>query len=65
MLTARSEETDRVRGLKAGADDYVVKPFSVPELLARVAGLLRRANPERVSDRLAHSESFSIARRIG
>jgi two-component system, OmpR family, phosphate regulon response regulator PhoB len=56
MLTARSEETDRVRGLKAGADDYVVKPFSVPELLARVAGLLRRANPERVADRLAHGD---------
>jgi two-component system phosphate regulon response regulator PhoB len=49
MLTARGEETDRVRGLATGADDYIVKPFSVPELLARVAALLRRAKPERVS----------------
>lgn len=52
MLTARGEETDRVRGLATGADDYVVKPFSVPELMARVGALLRRAAPERVSDRL-------------
>jgi two-component system phosphate regulon response regulator PhoB len=48
MLTARGEESDRVRGLEVGADDYIVKPFSVPELLARVAALLRRAKPERV-----------------
>jgi two-component system phosphate regulon response regulator PhoB len=48
MLTARGEESDRVRGLEVGADDYIVKPFSVPELLARVAGLLRRVKPERV-----------------
>jgi len=48
MLTARGEESDRVRGLSVGADDYIVKPFSVPELLARVAALLRRAKPERV-----------------
>jgi two-component system phosphate regulon response regulator PhoB len=48
MLTARGEETDRVRGLATGADDYIVKPFSVPELLARVGALLRRAKPERV-----------------
>ena len=52
MLTARGEEADRVRGLTTGADDYVVKPFSVPELMARVTGLLRRASPERVSDSL-------------
>jgi two-component system phosphate regulon response regulator PhoB len=49
MLTARGEETDRVRGLATGADDYIVKPFSVPELLARVSALLRRAKPERVN----------------
>ena len=49
MLTARGEETDRVRGLATGADDYIVKPFSVPELLARVSALLRRTKPERVS----------------
>ena len=50
MLTARGEESDRVRGLTAGADDYVVKPFSVPEFLARVTALLRRSAPERVAD---------------
>ncbi len=50
MLTARSEETDRVRGLSTGADDYIVKPFSVPELLARVKAVLRRVSPERVED---------------
>jgi two-component system phosphate regulon response regulator PhoB len=41
---------DRVRGLSTGADDYIVKPFSVPELLARVKSLLRRVSPERVED---------------
>ncbi len=56
MLTARGEEADRVRGLKTGADDYVVKPFSVPELMARVAALLRRASPERVSTSLSHGD---------
>jgi two-component system phosphate regulon response regulator PhoB len=49
MLTARGDETERVRGLATGADDYVVKPFSVPELLARVRALLRRAKPEHVA----------------
>jgi two-component system, OmpR family, phosphate regulon response regulator PhoB len=49
MLTARGEETERVRGLATGADDYIVKPFSVPELLARIAALLRRSKPERVA----------------
>ena len=52
MLTARGEETERVRGLSVGADDYVVKPFSVPELMARVRSLLRRARPERIASRL-------------
>ena len=42
MLTARDDEADRVNGLEAGADDYVVKPFSIPELLARVRAMLRR-----------------------
>jgi two-component system phosphate regulon response regulator PhoB len=50
ILTARGEESDRVRGLDTGADDYVVKPFSVNELLARVAGLLRRVKPLLVAD---------------
>jgi two-component system phosphate regulon response regulator PhoB len=53
MLTARGEETERVRGLSVGADDYVVKPFSVPELMARVRSLLRRARPERIATKLA------------
>ena len=50
LLTARGEETDRVRGLTTGADDYVTKPFSVQELMARIKALLRRASPERMSD---------------
>ncbi|MEH6724574.1 MAG: phosphate regulon transcriptional regulator PhoB [Hyphomicrobiales bacterium] len=49
MLTARGEETERIRGLSTGADDYVVKPFSVPELMARVKAMLRRAKPQVVS----------------
>jgi len=53
MLTARGEEGERVRGLAIGADDYVVKPFSLPELMARVRALLRRARPERVAATLA------------
>ena len=53
MLTARGEETERVRGLATGADDYIVKPFSVPELLARIRALLRRTKPERVAGVLA------------
>jgi two-component system phosphate regulon response regulator PhoB len=56
MLTARGEESERVRGLATGADDYVVKPFSVPELLARVRALLRRAKPERVAETLSVGE---------
>jgi two-component system phosphate regulon response regulator PhoB len=50
MLTARGEEGDRLRGLATGADDYVVKPFSVAELMARVKAILRRSAPERVAD---------------
>jgi two-component system phosphate regulon response regulator PhoB len=45
MLTARGEETDRIRGLETGADDYVTKPFSVEELIARVRAVLRRIRP--------------------
>lgn len=53
MLTARGEEGDRIRGLATGADDYIVKPFSVPELLARVRSLLRRAKPAHIASLLA------------
>jgi two-component system, OmpR family, phosphate regulon response regulator PhoB len=56
MLTARGEESERVRGLSTGADDYIVKPFSVPELLARVSALLRRSSPERIADILSYGE---------
>jgi len=49
MLTARGEEGERVRGLATGADDYIVKPFSLPELIARIGALLRRSSPERVA----------------
>ena len=56
MLTARGEESERVRGLATGADDYIVKPFSVPELSARVRALLRRAIPERVADVLSFGD---------
>src|SRR6202521_1654231 len=56
MLTARGEESEKVRGLATGADDYIVKPFSVPELLARVRGLLRRASPERLATILTYGE---------
>jgi two-component system phosphate regulon response regulator PhoB len=52
MLTARGDESERVRGLTIGADDYIVKPFSVPELMARVRALLRRSRPDRVSSML-------------
>jgi two-component system phosphate regulon response regulator PhoB len=53
MLTARGEESERIRGLATGADDYVVKPFSVPELLARIRTILRRVDPEAVAEVLA------------
>jgi two-component system, OmpR family, phosphate regulon response regulator PhoB len=56
MLTARGEEAERVRGLATGADDYMVKPFSVKELLARIQTILRRVNPEVVTDHLKLGE---------
>ncbi len=56
ILTARGEEADRVRGLTTGADDYVTKPFSVQELMARIKALMRRASPERLSDLLVSGE---------
>ncbi|MCA9693608.1 MAG: response regulator transcription factor, partial [Myxococcales bacterium] len=52
MLTARGDEADRVTGLELGADDYVAKPFSPRELLARLRAVLRRAQPEVTAERL-------------
>lgn len=69
MLTARGEESDRVRGLQTGADDYLVKPFSTPEFVARVKALLRRAKPEvlssvlKVGDIMLDRESHRVYRK--
>ncbi|GGX64164.1 DNA-binding response regulator [Tateyamaria omphalii] len=68
MLSARSEEIDKVRGLETGADDYVVKPYSVIELMARVRSQLRRVRPATVGQRLEFddivldSESHKVTR---
>lgn len=56
MITARGEEEERVRGLATGADDYVVKPFSMPELVARIQALLRRSSPQLVTNVLKAGE---------
>ena len=56
MLSARSEEVDRVRGLETGADDYVIKPYSIVELLARVRTQLRRTRPATVGQSLEYSD---------
>jgi two-component system, OmpR family, phosphate regulon response regulator PhoB len=56
MLSARSEEVDRVRGLETGADDYVVKPYSVVELLARLRTQLRRTRPATMGERLSFGD---------
>ncbi len=61
MLTARGEETDRVRGLDTGADDYIVKPFSMSELAARVRAVLRRIRPGLAEDRIQNG-SITIDR---
>ena len=53
MLTARGDEPDKVAGLDAGADDYITKPFSTQELLARIRAVLRRRAPEQVADSVA------------
>ncbi len=68
MLSARSEEVDRVRGLETGADDYVIKPYSVIELMARVRAQLRRVRPSTVGqllqfeDIVLDSESHKVMR---
>lgn len=56
MLTARGDEPDRIAGLDAGADDYLTKPFSVQEMLARIRAVLRRRAPEQVDDSVAIGE---------
>jgi two-component system, OmpR family, phosphate regulon response regulator PhoB len=56
MLTARGEESERVRGLATGADDYIVKPFSMPEVMARVRSILRRVKPESVAEELVQGD---------
>jgi two-component system, OmpR family, phosphate regulon response regulator PhoB len=63
MLTARGEEAERVRGLATGADDYVVKPFSVPELLARAKSILRRVDPDSVAEVLTAGD-LSLDRKM-
>jgi two-component system phosphate regulon response regulator PhoB len=62
MVTARGEETDRVRGLNAGADDYVVKPYSPAEVVARVRAVLRRVAPALTDETLRFGEiSLDVA----
>ncbi len=56
MLTARGEESDRVRGLDTGADDYLTKPFSMTELTARIRAVLRRIRPGLADDRINHGD---------
>jgi two-component system phosphate regulon response regulator PhoB len=66
MLTARGEEGDRVRGLNSGADDYVVKPFSPSELIARLRAVIRRAEPQAAEEvlRFADVEMDLVAHRV-
>lgn len=56
MLTARGEESDRIRGLDTGADDYLVKPFSITELAARIRAVLRRIRPGLAEDKVGHAD---------
>jgi two-component system phosphate regulon response regulator PhoB len=56
MLTARGEESDRIRGLEVGADDYITKPFSPRELLARVSAVLRRVRPALAGEQLSYAD---------
>tara|TARA_R110002167_G_scaffold91564_2_gene246393 strand:- start:494 stop:1183 length:690 start_codon:yes stop_codon:yes gene_type:complete len=56
MLTARGEESDRIRGLDTGADDYLTKPFSMIELIARIRAVLRRIRPGLADDRINHGD---------
>ena len=56
MLTARGDEADKVRGLSYGADDYMTKPYSIPELMARIIALLRRVQPEQRQENLSFED---------
>ena len=58
MLTAKGEEEDKIKGLDSGVDDYLTKPFSFNELLSRIKAVLRRSNPEIVSDNLEYEDLF-------
>jgi two-component system phosphate regulon response regulator PhoB/two-component system alkaline phosphatase synthesis response regulator PhoP len=60
MLTAKTDEMEKVLGLEIGADDYITKPFSTRELVARVKAVLRRGNPETISKKLMISDSLTI-----
>jgi len=69
VLTAKDTVEDRVQGLDLGADDYLVKPFAFPELLARIRALLRRGRPNQVLklqsvERKRHKGPFSETRRV-
>ncbi|MBM3512627.1 MAG: phosphate regulon transcriptional regulatory protein PhoB [Alphaproteobacteria bacterium] len=66
MLTARGEEDDRIRGLETGADDYITKPFSPRELVARVQAVLRRLRPALAGEKLAYAdiEMDTVAHRV-
>jgi two-component system, OmpR family, phosphate regulon response regulator PhoB len=66
LLTARSEETDKIQGLDAGADDYITKPFSTQELMARIRAILRRRAPEQTTEalKLGHLELDSATHRV-
>src|SRR3546814_1543181 len=66
MLTARGEEEDRIRGLETGADDYVTKPFSPRELVARVQAVLRRLRPALAGEMLSYAdiELDSVAHKV-
>ncbi len=56
MLTARGEEAERVRGLATGADDYIVKPFSIPEVMARIRSILRRVKPDAIIEMMSRGD---------